>query len=118
MKNKKEINPIDLHVAKKIKLARKIKGYTLKDLADKMEVSYQQCQKYESGENRITSGKLYDVASILGTSIDYYFYGHDFSYQEEIFDKYGVDFLKAISKVKNPKVRKRIIELIDSFTEN
>ena len=49
------------------------------DLAENVDVSQQQLQKYETGENRITAGKLYRLSLLLEVSIDWFFEGIVFS---------------------------------------
>jgi len=57
---------IDRHVGKRIRLGRQKAGVTQNDLAEHLEVSFQQVQKYEGGTNRISAGKLYRTAELSG----------------------------------------------------
>lgn len=65
----READPIDGVVAAKVASARKARGVSQQALADKIGVSFQQVQKYESGENRIATSRLIRVARALNCKI-------------------------------------------------
>lgn len=52
-------------------------GLTQQQLADLIGVTYQQAHKYERGVNRVSAGRLYDIARVLGVDVDYFFEGLD-----------------------------------------
>jgi transcriptional regulator with XRE-family HTH domain len=67
----------DKFIGKRIRERREILGLTQPELADKADVSYQQFQKYEIGQNRIPAGRLYDIARALKIHVAYFFPGGD-----------------------------------------
>lgn len=56
---------IDIQVGRNLRLLRKAKGLTQKDMAQAVEVVFQQYQKYENGSNRLCSSRLYKACKIL-----------------------------------------------------
>ena len=68
-------NEIDLHVGQRLKKRRERLGLKQNGLAKQLNVSYQQIQKYEKGENKIPAGRLYQIAQILRVDIDHFFIG-------------------------------------------
>jgi transcriptional regulator with XRE-family HTH domain len=58
-------HPIDAHVGKTLKTARKLRGMSQTDIALKLGVSFQQIQKYELGSNRIAASRLFELAQAL-----------------------------------------------------
>lgn len=70
---KKEINEIDQLVARRLRYRRKELGIPLVKLSSHINVTTQQVQKYESGINRISSGKLYYIAKFLDVPVGYFF---------------------------------------------
>ncbi len=66
---------IDLIVARRLKKVRLENGLTQTDLANKLGVTFQQVQKYENGKNRISAGKLFIAAHILGCGLGDLYYG-------------------------------------------
>jgi transcriptional regulator with XRE-family HTH domain len=70
-------HPVDIHVGRKVRALRIIRGLTLKELADKLEIKFQQVQKYETGKNRISASRLWGISKVLGVEIPYFFDGFE-----------------------------------------
>jgi transcriptional regulator with XRE-family HTH domain len=66
---------IDKHVGRRVKWRRGQLDMSQETLAEKLGVTFQQLQKYEGGTNRISAGRLYDLAVALETTIPYFFEG-------------------------------------------
>jgi transcriptional regulator with XRE-family HTH domain len=52
-------------------------GLTQHDVGKVLGVSFQQIQKYENGGNRISAGRMYILARILGTNVAEFYDGLD-----------------------------------------
>lgn len=68
-------HPVDAHVGKRIRHRRWMVGMTQQQLADQVGIKFQQIQKYETGMNRVSASRLWDVADALGVSIAFFFEG-------------------------------------------
>src|SRR5438093_548328 len=66
---------IDWHVAARIRERRIMLGLTQIEMAELIGVAYQQAHKYETGVNRISAGRLYQIAQALDVGVDYFFEG-------------------------------------------
>jgi transcriptional regulator with XRE-family HTH domain len=66
---------IDQHVGECIRRRRTMLGFTQEQLGAALQISYQQIQKYETGSNRISAGRLYQIANRLDVQIGYFFEG-------------------------------------------
>jgi transcriptional regulator with XRE-family HTH domain len=66
---------IDNHVGARIRERRILLGLTQQKLAEMIGVTYQQAHKYEHGINRLSAGRLYELAGALGVPITYFFEG-------------------------------------------
>ncbi len=66
---------IDQHVGRKIRQLRIEMGLTQQQLAQMIGVTFQQAHKYERGHNRISAGRLFEIARVLGVEISYFFGG-------------------------------------------
>src|SRR5690348_18352441 len=64
---------IDDHVGARIRERRIMLGLTQQQMAELIGVTYQQAHKYETGINRISAGRLYQIAQALGVDISYFF---------------------------------------------
>lgn len=68
---------IDQHVGDRIRRRRTLLGFTQEQLADALQISYQQIQKYETGSNRVSAGRLFQIAQRLDVPVSYFFEGLD-----------------------------------------
>ncbi|WP_041794722.1 helix-turn-helix domain-containing protein [Pararhodospirillum photometricum] len=71
----------DRHVGRRIRERRVMLGLSQQQMADMIGVTYQQAHKYERGINRISAGRLYEIAQVLGVPVNFFFDGLD---QEEV----------------------------------
>ncbi|MFC5342905.1 helix-turn-helix domain-containing protein (plasmid) [Brevundimonas staleyi] len=70
MKVDDQIHPIDLAVGRNIRALRIAGGTSQSRLAEKIGVSFQQIQKYETGANRVSASKLFEIASVLKVPLE------------------------------------------------
>jgi transcriptional regulator with XRE-family HTH domain len=68
-------HPVDVHVGKRVRHRRWMVGMTQQQLGDIVGIKFQQIQKYETGMNRISASRLWDIAQALGVSISFFFEG-------------------------------------------
>lgn len=68
-------HPVDLHVGLRLRGLRKLRRLGQGALAETLGISFQQVQKYETGANRISASKLFEIAEFLEVSIAYFFEG-------------------------------------------
>src|SRR6187399_320194 len=66
---------IDRYVGARIRERRIMLGLTQQQLADLIGVTYQQAHKYERGINRVSAGRLYEMAQVLSVPVNYFFDG-------------------------------------------
>lgn len=132
-KTKPKPNPIDIHVGTRVRLRRTMLGLSQEKLGDSLGITFQQIQKYEKGSNRIGASRLQKLSEILKTPISFFFEDAPSSEKtmvdglsEADSPNYLVDFLstseglqlnKAFANIKDPKVRKKIIDLVCSLAD-
>src|SRR5438034_9441970 len=63
---------IDDHVGGRIRERRIMLGLTQQQLAEMIGVTYQQAHKYERGINRVSAGRLFEIARVLSAPITYF----------------------------------------------
>src|SRR5882762_11876762 len=68
---------IEQHVGSRIRQRRIMMGLTQQQLADLIGVTYQQAHKYERGINRVSAGRLFEIARVLSVPVAYLFEGLD-----------------------------------------
>lgn len=66
---------VDTHVGKKIRQRRWLIGMTQQTLAERVGIKFQQIQKYETGANRVSASRMWDIAAVLGVPVATFFEG-------------------------------------------
>ncbi len=97
MLTKPELNEIDKHAGNRLRIACKDAGYSQTKLADACGVTFQQIQKYQTGANRMSVSRLYQIAGILEKPIWFFFpedCGGDMA-------KYAIQFEKVIKRYRD-----------------
>ncbi len=129
---KKQANPIDAQVGNRVRIRRMLIGMSQEKLGDLLGLTFQQVQKYEKGVNRIGAGRLYEISRILGVPIDFFYEGvasvpepAGFAesrgappVMEFVSSGEGLQLSLAFMKIKDPKVRKRMLDLVKSLAED
>lgn len=75
-------HPVDAHVGQRIRHRRWMLGMTQQQLGEAVGIKFQQIQKYETGMNRVSASRLWDIALALDVSITFFFEGLDSEYAE------------------------------------
>lgn len=70
-------HPVDVHVGKRVRHRRWLVGMTQQQLAEQVGIKFQQIQKYETGANRVSASRLWDIAAALDVQISFFFDGLD-----------------------------------------
>jgi transcriptional regulator with XRE-family HTH domain len=95
-------------------------------LGDQLGVSFQQVQKYENGTNRVGSGRLYQIAAILGIHVSTFFNGGEMSDRERssesglldlLAEPQSVRLIRAFSKITDTTVRRSLVQLAEKFAK-
>ena len=76
-KTTKGPNPIDVHVGRRVRIRRVLCGMSQTALATELGLTFQQLQKYESGANRISASRLWQISQTLDVPVAWFFYGLD-----------------------------------------
>lgn len=66
---------VDHHVGARIRERRTMLGLSQQQLARMIGVTYQQAHKYERGLNRISAGRLFEIAQVLDVPVSFFFEG-------------------------------------------
>lgn len=66
---------VDVHVGKRIRHRRWMIGMTQQQLAEKVGIKFQQIQKYETGMNRVSASRLWDIARAVDVPVSFFFEG-------------------------------------------
>lgn len=81
---------VDVHVGKRIRQRRWLTGMTQQGLADLVGIKFQQIQKYETGANRVSASRLWDIADALDVQVSFFFEGLKTDEEDALIDNAAV----------------------------
>lgn len=98
-------------------------------LADILGVTFQQIQKYEKGVNRVAASRLYELAAALDVPVGYFFEGLAPGRAGGVAEEYnavfdalaspdGLQLVQLFSSIQNPRLRRRIVDLVRVLAED
>ena len=110
-------HPVDVHVGSRVRMRRTLLGLTQTDLADALELTFQQVQKNERGINRIGASRLYQLSHILDVPVEYFFEGLEgdapaVSPDDVMLRTETLKLVKAYYDISDPEVREDLGHLI------
>lgn len=103
-------HPVDVHVGKRIRHRRWMVGMTQQQLGEIVGIKFQQIQKYETGMNRVSASRLWDIAKALEVQISFFFEGLEDSYDNVV----SADDNKAMPR-GDLLADKEALELVRSY---
>jgi len=122
------VDPIDITIGRRLKFRRNFMGLTQESLARQIGVSFQQIQKYESGQNKISAGKLYHISKILEAPLTFFFEEDepispgktgmsdqgqdDFNHEDLINKSESAHLLRAYYDISDKKKRKTALDML------
>jgi transcriptional regulator with XRE-family HTH domain len=126
---KSPVNIVDVYIGAKLRMRRVILGMSQSKLGELLGVTFQQVQKYEKGTNRISANRLRQASEALRVSIDYFYEGAPaptavaggFAEPTASFDvsflstTEGLQLNRAFARIEDPKVRRKIVDLVVSL---
>jgi transcriptional regulator with XRE-family HTH domain len=101
---------IDRVVGQRIRRRRRELKLTQERLGELLELTFQQVQKYEKGVNRVSAGRLYEIAGVLGVPISYFFDG-----AEEFLGAEQAEFAEDEDEPHAPVMTPEMLELFSAF---
>lgn len=119
-------HPVDLHVGKRLRHRRWMTGMTQQQLANAVGIKFQQIQKYESGANRISASRLYDLSVALDVNVSFFFEGldadeepaTDAALKPDLFtDKETLELVRAYYAL-DEMPRRRLLELTKALSQS
>ena len=114
---------IDQHVGARIRHGRMLLGWSQSELAAALGVTFQQIQKYESGANRISAARLWQIAQRFGLPPDWFFEElpgdlapvpdpNADQRPDMICKRETLEFVRALQEVRDPRVCRMLYNLV------
>ena len=123
---------VDKHIGRRMQLRRNMMGMSLKDLASVCGVTFQQIQKYENADNRISASRLFTIGAAMQTPVSFFFSGlpgnmpdetkttrsmrlHQPSEDDPMTKDETLELIKLYWKLPSDKQRAAIMQMLKSF---
>jgi transcriptional regulator with XRE-family HTH domain len=111
----------DAQVGQAIRAHRLIAGLSQTELADRLDITFQQVQKYEKGVNRVGAGRLQRIARVLGVPIATFFGQSDTPSGKPanpfphrlISDRNALRLMTAFAEISDRNLRMAIADLVE-----
>lgn len=122
MQDQSRKNPtaVDIQIGAQVRMRRLIAGLSQVKLAEALGISYQQLQKYECGGNRISAGRLRQIAAIFGVEPGFFFAESepdaDVAFST-VPSTESLTLLRAFLRITDPMARRRVIQLVTAMAE-
>jgi transcriptional regulator with XRE-family HTH domain len=113
-------DPVDVHVGRRLRHARLLRGVSQEELGEGIGVSFQAVQKYEQGENRLSASRLFRAAALLEQTVAFFF--------EELeagkpvdgsadFSRDEVDLIRHYRQIASDDVRDHLLQVAKRISE-
>jgi len=113
-------HPVDVHVGKRVRHRRWLIGKTQQQLAEQVGIKFQQIQKYETGANRVSASRLWDIGEALEVPVSFFFEGLEEEHKETakssmlpadlMGDKEALDLVRSYYSIPENQ-RRRLFDL-------
>jgi transcriptional regulator with XRE-family HTH domain len=126
-------NPIDRHVGSRVRMRRMMLSISQTKLGDALGLTFQQVQKYEKGTNRISASKVQESANFLQVPVTFFFEGAPSvpgapqakgtaapspGYVSDFLaTKDGLALIKAFMRIKDAKLRRHVVNLVEGIAD-
>jgi transcriptional regulator with XRE-family HTH domain len=117
-------HPTDVHIGRRLREKRVALGMSQSALAEKLGITFQQVQKYESGANRMGGSRLWDVANVLGVPVGYFFEGlgqgtKPLASNDDLpLSRQTLELARAINAIPEGEVRDQVVKLVKAFAKS
>jgi|TARA_B110000971_G_C19522558_1_gene282365 transcriptional regulator with XRE-family HTH domain len=111
----------NVHLGKKLRMRRLSLGLTQTKVAQAINVTFQQIQKYEKGTNGVSSNRLMQLSQFLKIPIIYFFEDYkefkDISLNDEPNDDLNYSFLSKTFSSLSKLQKEQILQILNNTTK-
>lgn len=118
----RDASRIDHLVGERIRQRRILLGFTQDQLGEALGISYQQVQKYETGANRVSAGRLFQIACTLQTDVGSFFAGMasedaGLDDRELASPRHVIELVRGFSRIEEDRLRMAVLTLVRALSE-
>ncbi len=120
----KRATDVDEYVGRRTRQRRLDLGLSQDQLAKALGITFQQIQKYENGANRVSAGRLYNMARHLDVTPDYFFEGVELPAASQPtqemavrYDMQVIALVRGFVQISDADTRSNVISLVNSIAK-
>ena len=116
-------DPRDVEIAQRVRALRLQRGMSQTELGNVLDVTFQQVQKYETGANRISAGRLQQIAEVLDVPVTYFYAGAQESERPAgitldsefnlLQSAHAVRLVRAYERIPDRRTRLKLLKLAE-----
>ena len=111
-----DANQVDRQVGERMRRRRILLGLTQDQVADALGISYQQIQKYETGANRISAGRLAQIAEVLEVLPGWFFGAAEAGDEPGSSSRAVIELVRNFSRIEDDRVRSHLMALMRALS--
>lgn len=121
-KTKPRTSYLDVVIGKNLKHIRRMNRFSQVEIASQLDLTFQQIQKYESGKNRLSASRMYQISKLLGTELSEFFKGLDDSTQKvstplPTLDKKTIELITLFQNIPSPQLQTSLLNILRQFVK-
>lgn len=107
------LKAIDEHVGRQFRAVRQFRNIKLTQMSEGLNLSYQQFQKYQTGGDRLSASRMYQIASFLKVAPSFFFDGLLLTKTEPlpVLKKEHLDLIRSYEAIP-AKSRKNLLRIV------
>lgn len=129
--------PVDIHVGRQVRLYRTLLGLTQKKVAQALNLTFQQVQKYERGSNRIGASRLFEFSKLFDIPVSKFFEGIPKHFEDDpksgaitlndhdqkplepnLFRRETIELMKAYHGIRDKKMRQLLLDMMEQAAKS
>jgi transcriptional regulator with XRE-family HTH domain len=109
-----------VHLGRLIRELRKTRGMSQMKLAEELDVTYQQVQKYENGTTKVSVSRLVQIANILGVPAQELMNAEPAMAENMAspLSEEEINLLLLFRRIKDEKIQKGFLDLLRDFLKS
>ncbi len=120
----KRATDVDEYVGRRTRQRRLELGLSQGQLAKALGITFQQIQKYENGTDRVSAGRLYNMARQLDVTPDYFFEGVELPAASQPtqemavrYDMQVIALVRGFVQISDADTRSNVTSLVNSIAK-
>jgi transcriptional regulator with XRE-family HTH domain len=111
------VTDVDAAIGIRLRSRREMLGLTQHELAQRCNVSAQQCHKYETGASSMRASRLIQFGAALGVPVNYFFNGLEDvgHYPDDLLELFSnranAELVRLFADISEPTIRNGLLEM-------